>query len=66
MPQWMIVSSLDGKAPDVALYEEYAAPDTRLFSSEAYAREVLPYLIKHMVRQQWDSGYPVYRIVLVN
>ena len=63
MRQWKIVSSFDGKAPDVTLYGEYAAPDKRLFPSEACAREVLAYLIMYSARERWNSESPIYRIV---
>lgn len=66
MQQWMIVSSLDGQAPDVTLYGEYAAPDKRLFASEAYARKVLAYLIRYSPWERCNSGDPIYRIVPVD
>ena len=66
MGKCKIVCSLDGKAPDVTLYGEYAAPDTRLFPSEAYARKVLAYLIRYSPWERCNSGSPIYQIVPVD
>ena len=66
MGQWKVVCSLDGQAPEHALYGAYEDPKKRTFPSEEYAKPVVAYLSKRAMRLQWNSAFPNYQIAPVD